>query len=288
MVASRVVVPCPAWKRAMARTAASPAMASAPPPPWTCRSTKPGTTQRSAGAAARGAISAIVAPKVSRPVRQPSGVRMRPSRWRVLMRSARCDRVFVASGRALDQAALRATLHLCCGSRAPLMPETQAQHGPPTERPVPAEDRNAAPESGHAVRRHRQQPGARPAHGQPRHPAQRRSPSRHGPLAASPLGRLPARVQGAPPGGDAARRLHPAVLPRRGGGARRRAPALRPLPAGRLRGLRHRLDAGHRPRGPAARGRARLAAAPRAGRFPEPTPGQLRRAARRACRMAPS
>ena len=40
--------------RAMRRTASAPAMQSAPPPPWTCRSMKPGSTKRSAGASAAG------------------------------------------------------------------------------------------------------------------------------------------------------------------------------------------------------------------------------------------
>ena len=78
VVARSDVVPCRAWKAAMARTASAPSITSALPPPWTCRSTKPGRMNWSSGAVASGKMAWMVAVYSMRPWTQPSGVRILP------------------------------------------------------------------------------------------------------------------------------------------------------------------------------------------------------------------
>ena len=79
VVGSRLVVPCRAWKEARRRTSASPRIVSAPPPPWTCRSTKPGTTSGAVSSAAADSTPRISRSNRTRAARSPSGVTIRPT-----------------------------------------------------------------------------------------------------------------------------------------------------------------------------------------------------------------
>jgi hypothetical protein len=86
VVARRLVVPCRACSRAIVSTAPSPAMRSAPPPPWTCRSTKPGSTSGtpSPGAGVGSPWTVTMRPSIStEPRTHPPGVRIAPSICRV-------------------------------------------------------------------------------------------------------------------------------------------------------------------------------------------------------------